>query len=1458
MTVLRLIEFSKIRGQYLVKHIASEENPADLCSRGTTPSALQKNIFWWNGPGWLSDRKEFWVNPKFEYIPGTEKIDEEIMEAIIEQEPIKKSIIIEKRFSNYWRLIRALAYAFRFLRKIGIKIKWKGILGAEEIKNLKNNLSTEELKFARNYLIIKAQEAFPPEDERKRVLNMIKIQGIWICQGRIKEAEIPNEAILPIYLPKEAWLTKLIIINLHKMNNHCGTQILLGIIRMNYWIPQGRRAVREVLNSARYGCLICRKFNLQPYALKRFDLLPKERINVARPFNNVGIDFFGPMTAKIQDKPEKVYGALFTCMVIRAVHIELAYDLSGVSFLQAYRRFIARRGIPSIVFSDNATNFQFGAKIIKKLSDQTWCTQEVQQWIVHKGTQWKFTTPRNPREGGAWERMIGVVKNALKRSVGKKLLDHVELATLFSELEAMVNSRPLTYQSDGEPLRAIRPIDFLIPYAPVEINFANIGEDSDYEEEMSREKGLKNMREINKKLNKFWDFWKSQYLLSLRERGEKFGKNTGKEPQVGEVVIVEEDLPRPLWKLARIIDLIRGRDGIIRTVKLNILGKIFKRSITQIFPLELSSEQQITRLRQPKDRNLEEEMDSSSEEDTPFPARARPTKKLGRPTKVPEIVMMATMESSLPPTMPAVRDLREERILKKSREEKEREEEEIQILEAPQVPILPGVRDKREDRALKEARKEKEEQKRNGKKRKMVPDLNLVVEKRGGKKYSYRKYFHDFNGKFKIPFKPIIRYGRVIPRNSAKPPGVNMLDRALASVNASNARRERLIAEGRKDLDDSKFYKTQDASLKKYQKRYDRDKHDRWRIKQKEQIATLASRRERQVVELKKDYMWPAPEIENEVWGYDIFSKCEGPNHLECIKSTTSSRTAHSRRLPIQVTYPIMTTLVHYLVFNWFGRQKFGNNQIWEGIRDQFCKPELDPMWLLVKFWQYIKLDPKKAFKDRFLIDILVLRRMNCKVFQHQFNYHWNGQIKLQEPPKTPIEELNEWASYITRMFSKLLTKRNYQRCKGNTTLRLYEAPFIIAADASIQSVVNWCENPADCRLVYFDGGSDLHTIIYFGIKTTDLFIVVKPDEEIMASIDRSLKFWRRAGVPIKITLIHNENKIYLERKKYEEQFLNMAESYNTGYLYYNGQFKNLKKAKGKILGETYIDEDSEEEPGPMAQKVKPAAPKNNLQQPLPPQQPQQQQIIQQQEMLPISAQPQVRPPLEERLKELLQRIQQRTPSTSASNNNLQQQPSTSTQSTSRQSGSLLKNLGTLALIVLIICCLFGLTTQEVTRTRVRTPAGSKTVYKVRASPQMLQTYKEQHQEIDRFRRKNIINEIKNGEPVFWCATQSSALWKFPSKEEATFCNKDKFRKWKNFGFETYSQITHPEPVEGLICSAKYTKETYYTNFLGDKFLRLEQNLLPISKEDCLKMRENKICPLNKKNMEKKDGMWKN
>lgn len=442
---------------------------------------------------------------------------------------------------------------------------------------------------------------------------------------------------------------------------------------------------------------------------------------MARPFSRVGIDYFGPILVKIQNQPAKVYGALFTCLVIRAIHLEVSLDLSGNTFLQAYRRFIVRRGIPSIIFSDNATNFQVRAKIIKKCSNQTWLIQEVQQWVSHKGTKWKFTTPRNPREGGAWERMIGVVKNSLRRSIGRKLLDHSELETLFCELEAMVNSRPLTYQSDFEPIRSIRPIDFIIPQASPEINFANLGDESDYEE-LNREQGLKNIKAVNKKLNKLWEIWKTQYLLSLRERVERGVKNIGKEPQFGDIVIVEEDLPRPLWKLGKIIELIKGRDGFVRTVKLNLNGKIFKRSITQIYPLEISQERP-PQQRLLLDRNIEKEMDCSSDEDiSPFPAKHRV--RTAPLQQNPELVMMATVESSLAPFPPRVRDMREERALMKAQRDREQEDEEILVIKQSGMPILPAVRDRREDAALTFMREKNEKERLNEGVNKIHEDAN--------------------------------------------------------------------------------------------------------------------------------------------------------------------------------------------------------------------------------------------------------------------------------------------------------------------------------------------------------------------------------------------------------------------------------------------------------------------------------------------------------------------------------------------------------------------------------------------------------------------------------------------------------------------------------------------------------------------------------------------------------------
>lgn len=121
--------------------------------------------------------------------------------------------------------------------------------------------------------------------------------------------------------------------------------------------------------------------------------LPEDRIKPAPPFTNVGLDFAGPLYLK--DSDEKVYICLFTCAVTRAVHLELVCDMTTERFLLALRRMIARRGMCSIIWSDNAKTFKAANKELQRCwrvleSDQT------QSALSEKKIQWKFIVERAP------------------------------------------------------------------------------------------------------------------------------------------------------------------------------------------------------------------------------------------------------------------------------------------------------------------------------------------------------------------------------------------------------------------------------------------------------------------------------------------------------------------------------------------------------------------------------------------------------------------------------------------------------------------------------------------------------------------------------------------------------------------------------------------------------------------------------------------------------------------------------------------------------------------------------------------------------------------------------------------------------------------------------------------------------------------------------------------------------
>ncbi|EYC39463.1 hypothetical protein Y032_0655g1192 [Ancylostoma ceylanicum] len=135
----------------------------------------------------------------------------------------------------------------------------------------------------------------------------------------------------------------------HRSLSHCGLNQLLYNIRQRYWIPQDRVLCKRVLRN----CAICRRFNAAPFKYPNMGPLPKERVTESPPFTYTGVDLMGPILIKgLQSEEAKRYVVLFTCLVTRLVHLEIATDLSARSFIFTLKRFIARRGVPQKIIGD--------------------------------------------------------------------------------------------------------------------------------------------------------------------------------------------------------------------------------------------------------------------------------------------------------------------------------------------------------------------------------------------------------------------------------------------------------------------------------------------------------------------------------------------------------------------------------------------------------------------------------------------------------------------------------------------------------------------------------------------------------------------------------------------------------------------------------------------------------------------------------------------------------------------------------------------------------------------------------------------------------------------------------------------------------------------------------------------------------------------------------------------------
>lgn len=563
------------------RHIPSEMNPADVASRGCRASDLLGHTLWW-GPYWLKGSADTWpINimdkEKEMDLPGLRKIPVNVHTSTTDA---AESIFT--RFSSLSMLLAVVAYCFRFITNA------KG-----SSNRLTGVLTVPERKFALDRLIKLAQEAELADDldnlkrdkrcstRLRRLMPFISEDGLLRVGGRLQNSNLPFSGKHPVVLPKRHPLTALIIDHFHIIYCHVGATTLLGILQRQYWIISATQVVRTRI----FKCIKCFKTKAKPTE-PLMAALPGDRVNAIGVFHTVQTDFAGPFLIKHSRlrnaKILKAYLCVFICSSTKCVHLECVTDLSTDGFLAALTRFTSRRGLPSVIRSDCGTNYVGSNRHLNEVQKYL-ASREAQQGLVNKAAQqnvtWCFNPPAAPHFGGLFEATVKAAKTLLRRVIGEQVLTFDELVTVFTRIEAVLNCRPLCpLAQDPENFEVLTPAHFLIgrPLLSVpEYNFEDIPD--------SR---LSRFNLIQAISQRFWRKWSDQYLHSLQMR-HKWTSLTD-PPRTGDLVLVkEENLPALKWRLGRIAELLPGRDGVVRVVKLKTSTGTMTRPVVKICRLPL-------------------------------------------------------------------------------------------------------------------------------------------------------------------------------------------------------------------------------------------------------------------------------------------------------------------------------------------------------------------------------------------------------------------------------------------------------------------------------------------------------------------------------------------------------------------------------------------------------------------------------------------------------------------------------------------------------------------------------------------------------------------------------------------------------------------------------------------------------------------------------------------------------
>jgi len=557
------------------RHVSSEMNPADDASRGLDAVQLLSSQRWVQGPDFLGQNKSTWpiTDMSGSDIPDDDsEVKTEVKSHAV---MIKNYCPVEEmssHYSSWFRFRRGVAWLQRYIWWLKSRCKMKFdayITTAELLEAERAIIKKVQLKsFKEEMQALSVGRRLPLKSPIHRLEPCLDEDGLLRISGRLQESPLTQAQKHPYIIPRDHCIAQLIIRHIHENTGHSGREYVLGTMRQKYWITKCRPLINQITAS----CVVCRKIRAEGMHQK-MATLPADRVSPGEvPFSRVGIDCFGPFLVKRGRSQEKRYGCIFSCLAVRAIHIEKLDSLDTNSFINALVRFEARRGTPKLIRSDNGTNFTGAERELGRALDEMSKSSAVRSHCLRRGIYWKFNPPHASHMGGVWERQIRSIRRTLTAIVGAQVLDDERLSTLFCEVESIINGRPLTTVSDDtKDLAPLSPKDllFVAKAPPLPGNFSK--EDS----------FRRRWRHVQFLADRFWKRWTKEYLSSLAVR-QKW-KDEVEALKVDDVVLVMDDnLPRREWRLGRVMETIASHDGVVRSANVRTYTGLVNRPISKL------------------------------------------------------------------------------------------------------------------------------------------------------------------------------------------------------------------------------------------------------------------------------------------------------------------------------------------------------------------------------------------------------------------------------------------------------------------------------------------------------------------------------------------------------------------------------------------------------------------------------------------------------------------------------------------------------------------------------------------------------------------------------------------------------------------------------------------------------------------------------------------------------------